>query len=376
MFNCFGNSRRLRTLLLSLIFCGVFVVALVVWVTQPWKAGINLPYGMQLYQKAKDKSVTLFYNTTPRPRILPTIIPQQAWVRYPDDLLWQGYRLPVLTAQPHGRLGNVLMEYATLYALSRVYNVSAVVHPDMKRDLKYFENISLPNMPGPYNPKDWTVIQSLEKNILNYAPLELAASGLLGPHQFLIKQWPHEIQLFDLVRDEIRQQFTWNKEIWNTVQTYIRNVGIMLKKKGKTKPVFIGVHVRRTDYIKFIEQFGGSEMPTTIYFKRAFEYYKNKYKDAFFIISTDDQDYVNQEFKLYKDDIILTPGMSPQVDMALLTACNHSVITLGTYSFWTGYLTGGEVLYPDLNFTNKKYYFAKPFYEGVRLYFKPIPPRR
>ncbi|CAL4109946.1 unnamed protein product, partial [Meganyctiphanes norvegica] len=77
--------------------------------------------------------------------------------------------------------------------------------------------------------------------------------------------------------------------------------------------------------------------------------------------------------KLYVTSLVTTHGKSPQVDMAILNACNHSIITIGTYSFWTGYLAGGEVLYPDLNFTNKKYQFAKHFYEGVRLYFKPIP---
>ncbi|CAL4135805.1 unnamed protein product, partial [Meganyctiphanes norvegica] len=214
MSNSSAPFNILRTLLLSSIVFGLVVVA--VWVTCPWKMGLYLPYGVQLSPGAIYKSRTVFHNTTPVPRILQTIIPQQAWVRYPYDT-WKGYQLPVLTAQPFGRFGNVLMEYATLFALNSVYNVSVVVHPAMKKYLKYFEKLSLPVMPGPYNPSEWKVIQSLEKDILNYAPLELAASGLLGPHQFLIKQWPVEIQLFDIVRDKIRQQFMWNKNINNMV---------------------------------------------------------------------------------------------------------------------------------------------------------------
>lgn len=43
-------------------------------------------------------------------------------------------------------------------------------------------------------------------------------------------------------------------------------------------------------------------------------------------------------------------GKPPELDMAVLASCNHSIITLGSFGFWTGFLTGGEVVYPDVRF--------------------------
>lgn len=77
----------------------------------------------------------------------PTIIPPHAWVKYPNS--WFGLRLPVMTCKPLGRLGNVMGEYATLYALSRQYNVTAVMSRELNLKLQYiFPNTSLPNMPA------------------------------------------------------------------------------------------------------------------------------------------------------------------------------------------------------------------------------------
>lgn len=74
-------------------------------------------------------------------------VPQSRRVRFPDHR-WRGYPLPALTAQPFGRLGNVMGEYASLWALARIYNVTAFLHPSMKAKLHFFDALSLPEIPG------------------------------------------------------------------------------------------------------------------------------------------------------------------------------------------------------------------------------------
>ena len=48
--------------------------------------------------------------------------------------------------------------------------------------------------------------------------------------------------------------------------------------------------------------------------------------------------------------LVLPAGNSdvgaPGADLALLAACNHLVVTHGTFSFWAAYLAGGEVVAP------------------------------
>ncbi|OWF46715.1 Galactoside 2-alpha-L-fucosyltransferase 2 [Mizuhopecten yessoensis] len=38
-------------------------------------------------------------------------------------------------------------------------------------------------------------------------------------------------------------------------------------------------------------------------------------------------------------------GHSEGVDMALLGSCNHMITSVGTFSWWSAWLTGGEVTF-------------------------------
>jgi len=38
-------------------------------------------------------------------------------------------------------------------------------------------------------------------------------------------------------------------------------------------------------------------------------------------------------------------GTSSEVDLAILSQCNHTIMTVGTYGWWAGYLAGGITVY-------------------------------
>ncbi|KAK7074847.1 Glycosyl transferase 11 [Halocaridina rubra] len=98
----------------------------------------------------------------------------------------------------------------------------------------------------------------------------------------------------------------------------------------------------------------GATLPNILYFKRALKHYRLKFGNAtVFIATSDDYEYLESELSDEKD-VFLAKGNSPTEDMALLSSCNHSIITMGSFSFWAGYLTGGEVVYPDV-LTIKEY---------------------
>ena len=66
--------------------------------------------------------------------------------------------------------------------------------------------------------------------------------------------------------------------------------------------------------------------------------------------------------------------------MGLLSRCNHSIMTLGSFGFWTSYLGSGITLYPDVEtkipwpFTRSRYeesfltdFIALPFIDYVKM---------
>lgn len=291
-----------------------------------------------------------------------TAIVPRVWQKYPGKT-WRGLQLPVITAQPMGRLGNVMGEYATLYAMGRVYGATVRQHPGMKKQLEtIFPNLTMPLVPGEFTSSEWTEIPYL--TFINYAKAESAAAGILGPHLFLTTGWPFEIQLFNTYRQDILKELTFSPALQKEVSNFWE------KNLNDSSHVLVGVHVRRTDYVNFIKQFK-TRIPEKPYFRRAMQYYRNKYPNVLFVVASDDMSYVRKNFG-NESDVLFAPGSPRELDMALLTSCNHSIITTGSFGFWTGYLSGGEVLYPNIN-TTYIYQFQINWYELGQLdFFTPI----
>lgn len=298
-----------------------------------------------------------------------TAIVPRVWEKYPGQT-WRGLQLPVMTSEPYERLGNVMGQYATLYALGRAYNVTVRLSPQMMFRLsKTFPYLTMPHLPGIFIRKYWTPIHVV--SFRNYAKAEAAAAGLLGPRLFLLDEWPFEIQLFNAYRREILKELTFSPEVMKEVHHFISDeLGKVTKNKTET-PVLVGVHVRRTDYVEYIKRMFQGHVPEKAYFERAMAYYRKKHTNVIFMVGSDDMPYVKQHFGNLSD-VFFTPGSTQEIDMAALASCNHSIISLGSFGFWTGYLSGGEVLYPNISF-GIPYHFSQDWYNLARLdFFTPI----
>jgi galactoside 2-L-fucosyltransferase 1/2 len=75
-----------------------------------------------------------------------------------------------------------------------------------------------------------------------------------------------------------------------------------------------------------------------------------------FIVSSEDMEWTRRNFPPLLSNIsdsvsgckplvTFSGQSSPAQDMAILASCNHSVITLGTFGWWSAYLAGGVTVY-------------------------------
>ncbi|XP_068210983.1 galactoside alpha-(1,2)-fucosyltransferase 2-like isoform X1 [Palaemon carinicauda] len=306
-------------------------------------------------------------------RTLKTVVPPAAIVTY--DVKWHGLNLPVLTCSPLGRLGNTMGEYATMYALRNLYNASVVVNDVMKDRLRDFHHLSLPNLPGHYDKSDWIGVRN-SGGMYNYASIELAASGLLGPHKFVMHAYAFEIQLFQKFREDLKREFAFSNYINRKVREFFDGIRKRRRSFGPAELVFVGFHIRRTDYVRYAHNMFGASLPGESYFNRSLEYYRAKFppERLAFVAASDDPTFLKETLGKHPDvNILPDKDSSPAFDMAALSFCNHSIVTLGSYGFWTGFLAGGEVVYPDVKF-KKTYRFSRPMYEKAGLHsFTPLP---
>ncbi|ESO82952.1 hypothetical protein LOTGIDRAFT_169777 [Lottia gigantea] len=127
----------------------------------------------------------------------------------------------------------------------------------------------------------------------------------------------------------------------------------------------VGVHIRRGDYLEDAIKASGYTVAPKEYLYRAMNYMRIRYHKILFIVCSQDINWSNEIFR-NKSDVIVAPVGSAAVDMALLTLMNHTIITVGTYGFWSAWLNpqnGTVIYYKDFVRPNSKHSrsFDKPY---------------
>ncbi|OWF40074.1 galactoside 2-alpha-L-fucosyltransferase 2-like isoform X2 [Mizuhopecten yessoensis] len=140
----------------------------------------------------------------------------------------------------------------------------------------------------------------------------------------------------------LRKQFRFQDD---TVEKKNKVIDLVLKKHNLTSRsnvTLIGVHVRRGDLVN--HRFGYM-VASEDYLKKAVDYFKSKgYTNPLFIICSNDMKWTKTHMpKEIRSEYI--EGNSAAVDMAVLGSCDHMISTVGTFSWWSAWLTGGEVTF-------------------------------
>lgn len=112
------------------------------------------------------------------------------------------------------------------------------------------------------------------------------------------------------------------------LKEYLRNLNLF---------TWVGIHIRRTDFVSL----GFSS--TYDYILNAMDYFSSKYPNVYFIVTSDDKSYCH-DLTQKRLNVMITPSsFSVTDDFTALILCQHSIVTGGTYGWWAGFLTNGEV---------------------------------
>ena len=169
--------------------------------------------------------------------------------------------------------------------------------------------------------------------------------------------------------EDIRQQFTFRQHIIDHASILL---SYMLSKTNwdYRKDVLVGVHVRRGDYSsKKLIEFGQKTAPLR-YIKNAIHLMQLIFPRSYFLICSDTINWAKTNIGETKN-VIFSEGNKPEVDMAMLSLTNHSIITAGTYSWWVGFLTNGVTVYYKDIFTRNTSYSAQFRDESIADFFPP-----
>ena len=287
-----------------------------------------------------------------------------------------------------GGLGNHLWIYSSLYGLAKKTDRKPIAC--FEYDIsKLFSNLSIDLVPfttcqEQFNANDSFV--KIQRNSHFYYDTELIAAlkKSNSPNAYT-GNYLQNIGYFVEYLEDIKAQLVIREKYQSTAQAYLHNVSLEIGYRLKAKitenqkgmillngfpPVFVAVHVRRGDILKdeHIKQPGPS------YFRQAMEEFRKKHgKHVVFIVVSDDVQWSKANLTGEEDVYFAADSevSSREQDFAIAVACNHTIISVGTFGWWMGFLTGGDVLYHGDWVTGdwKPWYHPGQYFPG---HWKPL----
>ena len=246
--------------------------------------------------------------------------------------------------KPNGRLGNQMFQIASLYGIAR--------RTGRKPYMSQYSDIYPLFIHA--NRTVAAAEASDDLGILFEEKPGMFSSDLfsLPPTDLIICCYFQSWKYFEGYQSDIRKMFHFRGKIRKLARTiiskakhvFLTHLTDQVNQSGNTQTLtYIGVHVRRGDLqLEYHLRRGYKPAPLT-YFHKAMDYYRQYYSNTIFLVTSDDTEWC--KVKLDSSDVFFVEGQHEAVDLAVLSMTNHTVISVGTFSWWAGWLAGGQVIY-------------------------------
>lgn len=230
-----------------------------------------------------------------------------------------------------GRLGNRLFMFASAFGLSLSHSCSLDISKSIIQELTAVFDLDLIFIPSP-SRSSWFLRKRRMYNHCSYlSPIFDNKSHRIVE---LLGFWQVHTY-FSNHSSEIRRHLRFKTFILDRVHRFF-NSSIHHNVSAR-----VGVHIRRGDFLQ------DRRVSTDQYVFDAMSHFQKKYQSVVFIIATDDRKYCENVFG-NRSNVIFTPSsFDGPTDLAVLSLCDHLIITVGTFGWWGGYLLhnrAGEII--------------------------------
>ena len=277
---------------------------------------------------------------------------------------------------PHvrGRIGNQMSEYASALGLAKLKGAKPVITTVMRDYLSLFPNLSVKLYKRDLNHE---CVTSFKK--LNPWPPSNEKKIYAADYVYL-DSWPFVPHWFHYVKDQLlNEDFVFSQSMVAEVNRMLESVATSIQGNVTAdidKPIYIGIHVRRTDYERFMKKMYKTNLPGASFFlqaaklledvlaKKTSDPKKSKRHLALVVVS-DDPHWCKENMMSLPQQLMSTSlratysihfsdeykrktrQNSKYFDLAVLSKCNHSIYDYGTFGFWGAYLADGITVLGD-----------------------------
>ena len=243
-----------------------------------------------------------------------------------------------ITFKVSGRLGNNLYQFAAMYSLAIRHNMT----PVMSRHCSVAKMFKVPGVklvdekaPGEHWAK---FIQSPDYNYdgrTRYldSSKNIRLCGYFQSHHYIR----------DIGDAAILEQLQIKGNILDSADHFFRNEtrralgdDVLLSDL-----IYVGIHIRRGD----LGSYSYLQPPTETFFINAMTYYTQRFQNrVVFMVCTKDIKWAKSALNSTRP-VIFSEKHSYEVDFAILTRCNHTIRSLGSFGSWAGYLSQGTTVH-------------------------------
>ncbi|ESO93482.1 hypothetical protein LOTGIDRAFT_161584 [Lottia gigantea] len=233
-----------------------------------------------------------------------------------------------LTVSDLGHSFDLLMfQYASLLGLGNLKNRRILFPADTALEnifnLKY---ISSDNTECWFKQSE-LIPMAYDETIIDLPERNVTIAGFL-------QSWKY----FYTVEQTVRQEFRLKGYILKMTQTrfnkFIANAD---------EVTVIGIHVSRSHTIS-MNGISQSNIAPISYIQKAMKHMRDKFKNVKFLAVCDDINWCQAYIKDH-DVVIVDDDVSPESQLAMLSICDHSIITVSTLGYWGAWLAKGYVVY-------------------------------
>ncbi|CAF0885631.1 unnamed protein product [Adineta steineri] len=237
----------------------------------------------------------------------------------------------IILRERSGRLGNRLFMFASAYGLSLKHSCQLYIDRNIIDELQTSFDMNLTSLLSKSQLNSFTSITKIE-NHCSYIPDVLHSNNSYSIE--LSGFWQVHKYFLDYM-EQIKQQLRFKQSILDRVNNFLE------ENINKNVSTSVGIHIRRGDFL-LVRRTSSNK-----YIFNAMSHFQIKYHSVIFIIVSDDKEYCRKTFGQNKNVLVTPDSFSAADDLATLTLCNHTILTVGTFGWWGGFLSHnrlGDVL--------------------------------
>ncbi|XP_064598497.1 galactoside 2-alpha-L-fucosyltransferase SEC1-like [Liolophura sinensis] len=237
-----------------------------------------------------------------------------------------------------GGLGNLMFQYASSYGIAEAKHMAFGM---AKSDKLWSVFPGLKAVRTEHVCSGYRIHTEKRACAFDQETMDFLASDRVQLYGYL-QSWKY----FSHVENDIRLQFTFNHQTLEKARKLLTQSKRLVRKNDDAhdEVIAIGVHVRRTDKLSAESISVGYVVPGKAYLDKAMNYFRRKFRrPLIFIVCSDDEEWTKDNIK--DRDTVIVSRNSAEVDMALLSLCDHNIITIGTFGWWSAFLSNGTTVY-------------------------------